>query len=155
MSKKISRSKGRGEQRSEQDYQVGYRKPPIKSRFKSGQSGNPRGRPRGSKNLKTLLRDLAARRISVREDGKLRRMSLIEALLWLLARNGLQGDLRAVRMLLDAFANLEDDPQAGTPSPSLPEDDHKLLAEALQQLTCQNQTRTSGANNNLSRRDNQ
>ncbi len=85
MSRKKARR--RGQQRSEeQDYEVGYRKPPVKSRFKSGQSGNPRGRPPGSKNLKTLLRELAARRISVREEGKLRRLTGISIPTWLATR---------------------------------------------------------------------
>jgi hypothetical protein len=56
------------------DYKVGYGKPPRDTRFKKGQSGNPRGRPKGRKNMKTAVEAAFNRKVSVRANGKMRRM---------------------------------------------------------------------------------
>lgn len=82
------------------DHKVGYRKPPETSRFKKGRSGNPKGRPKGSLNLATDLTAELGERITVREDGKPRRVSKQRALIKSLLAKALQGDVRAASALL-------------------------------------------------------
>jgi type II secretory pathway predicted ATPase ExeA len=81
-------------------YDVGYRKPPKPTQFKKGRSGNPTGRRKGTLNLATDLADELSERITVREDGKPRRISKQRALVKSLLAKALQGDIRAATALL-------------------------------------------------------
>lgn len=81
---------------------VGRSKPPASTRFRKGQSGNPRGRPRGSKRsapYETVL----GQAVTVREDGKTRRMTAAEAFLLHITRRGLEGDGAAARAAMAAI----------------------------------------------------
>ncbi len=81
---------------------VGRGKPPAGTRFRKGQSGNPRGRPRGSKRqapYETVLGQI----VTVREDGKTRRMTAAEAFLLHITRRGLDGDGAAARAAMTAI----------------------------------------------------
>jgi hypothetical protein len=55
-------------------YKVGYGKPPKATQFKRGRSGNPKGRPKGSRKLATDLAAELGERITIREDGRSRRI---------------------------------------------------------------------------------
>lgn len=79
---------------------IGYGRPPKKSQFKPGQSGNPKGRPKGSVNLATDLSSELGELISVKENGRTRRISKQRALVKSLAAKALQGDIRALTTLL-------------------------------------------------------
>ena len=59
--------------------QVGYGRPPLHSRFKPGQSGNPKGRAKQSRNLRTIVKQVLNEHMQIREGGRLRRMSAMEA----------------------------------------------------------------------------
>lgn len=90
-------SEGSGEE-------IGYRKPPVASRFQKGRSGNPRGRPRGRKN--GIPYDaVLGQSVTIREDGKERRITAAEAFLLQLAKQGLEGDGAAARQ---ALASIEE-----------------------------------------------
>jgi hypothetical protein len=96
-------------------YKVGYRKPPKATRFKPGKSGNPKGRPQGSHNLATDLAAELGEPITVREDGRHRRVSKQRALIKSLMAKSLQGDVRAAAALLSLYARVitdapEDEP---------------------------------------------
>ena len=81
---------------------VGYCKPPEASRFKKGQSGNPRGRPRDRRKgvpYDTLLGQV----VTIREDGRERRVTAAEAFLLHLMKKGLEGDNSAARASLAAI----------------------------------------------------
>jgi hypothetical protein len=78
-------------------YDVGYRKPPKATQFKKGRSGNPKGRPKGSKNFGTQVASTFARKISVHEKGRERRISMAEAILLKLSARAIAGDMAAVR----------------------------------------------------------
>jgi hypothetical protein len=88
------------------DYKVGYGKPPKSGQFKRGKSGNPKGRPRGSLKLATDLAAELNEQITVREDGKARRVSKQRALIKSLMAKALQGDVRANAAVLALYARV-------------------------------------------------
>jgi Family of unknown function (DUF5681) len=75
------------------EYKIGYGKPPKSGQFKRGRSGNPKGRPKGSQKLATDLAAELNEQITVREDGKSRRVSKQRALIKSLMAKALQGDV--------------------------------------------------------------
>lgn len=81
---------------------AGYRNPPQSSRFKKGVSGNPRGRPKARR--KSLPYDhVLGQMVTVREDGRERRVTAAEAFLLHLTKKGLEGDQAAARASLAAL----------------------------------------------------
>lgn len=82
------------------DYEVGYGKPPKHGRFQPGTSGNPKGRPKGTKNLRSIVRDTLFKKIKVTEDGQVRTMNRVEAIVTGLVAKGLKGDIRASESVL-------------------------------------------------------
>lgn len=101
-------------------YKVGFGKPPKARQFKKGKSGNPEGRPRGSRNLATDLTAELSEQITVREDGRSRKVSKQRALIKSLMAKALQGDVRAMAALLALYARLVSDQS----------DDHEKPIEA-------------------------
>jgi hypothetical protein len=91
-------------------YKVGYGKPPKTTQFKKGKSGNPRGRPKGSLNLATDLTAELGEHITVREDGRPRKVSKQRALIKSLMAKALQGDVRAMTSLLALYARVITEP---------------------------------------------
>ncbi|WFL77809.1 DUF5681 domain-containing protein [Altererythrobacter arenosus] len=82
--------------------QVGYQQPPSSTRFRKGQSGNPRGRPKNRRReipYDTVLGQM----VTIREDGRERRVTAAEAFLLQLTQKGLAGDSAATRASLDAI----------------------------------------------------
>jgi hypothetical protein len=92
------------------DNKVGYAQPPKATRFKAGRSGNPKGRPKGSLNLATDLAAELGELITVREDGRARRISKQRALIKSLMAKALQGDARASAALLGLYGRLITEP---------------------------------------------
>jgi hypothetical protein len=86
--------------RDEENDTVGYGRPPRHAQFKPGMSGNPAGRPRHAKGAATLIRSALYERIAVRENGKVRRLSKLEASLKQLANKAAGGDLRAIMAVI-------------------------------------------------------
>ena len=87
-------------------YKVGYGRPPKATQFRPGSSGNPKGRPKGSRNLATDLAAELGEPITVREDGRHRRVSKQRALIKSLMAKSLQGDVRAAAALLSLYARV-------------------------------------------------
>ena len=80
----------------------GYKSPPTSSQFKKGKSGNPRGRPRNRR--RELPYDaLLSQMVTIREDGRERRVTAAEAFLLHLTKRGLEGDSAAARASLAAI----------------------------------------------------
>jgi hypothetical protein len=107
-------------------YKVGYGKPPKATQFKRGRSGNPNGRPRGTHKLATDLAAELGERITVREDGRSRRISKQRALIKSLMARALQGDVRATAAMLALYARVITEPPE--------EHDNEIQADELQIL---------------------
>src|SRR5215813_11338593 len=87
-------------------FKVGYGRPPKASRFKQGKSGNPNGRPKGRRNLATDLAAELGEHVTVREDGRPRRVSKQRALIKSLMAKALGGDVRATTAFLALYARV-------------------------------------------------
>ena len=86
----------------ERSYDVGYGKAPESKRFQKGRSGNPQGRPKGSRRsgpYDTVLGQL----VTIREDGRERRLTAAEAFLLYTTKRGLEGDSAAARSAMAAI----------------------------------------------------
>ncbi len=81
-------------------YEIGYAKPPQHTRFKPGRSGNPKGRPKGLRNFKTDIQEVLSTPIDATIGGKKRKISSQFATLLKLVRRALDGDVRALGLLL-------------------------------------------------------
>jgi hypothetical protein len=89
---------------------VGDRRPPVGTRYKPGQSGNPRGRPRVKRHLGAVVARALRERIPVEEtDGRVRRLSKLEAMVKQIVDGATKGDARATRLL---FALIKADERA-------------------------------------------
>lgn len=81
---------------------VGYSRPPAATRFQKGRSGNPRGRPRNRH--RGIPHDaILGQMVTVREDGRERRITAAEAFILQLTRKGLAGDNASARASLEAI----------------------------------------------------
>ncbi|MFL6728019.1 MAG: DUF5681 domain-containing protein [Sphingomicrobium sp.] len=86
----------------QQHEHVGYGSPPKATRFQKGRSGNPKGRPRNRRRdvpYDTLLGQM----VTVREDGRERRVTAAEAFILQLTKKGLEGDNASARAGLAAI----------------------------------------------------
>jgi hypothetical protein len=72
--------------------QVGYGKPPKATQWQKGQSGNPNGKKKGTKNFATHLQKVATETVAVNEGGKLKKITLVEALAKAPYVHGMKGD---------------------------------------------------------------
>jgi Family of unknown function (DUF5681) len=84
----------------EKTYSVGYGHPPQHTRFVKGQSANPKGRPRGSKNMTTLIDEALDERVTIKENGKTRRVTKRVAMAKQVVNKAAVGNLKAVLFLM-------------------------------------------------------
>lgn len=117
---------------------VGYGKPPIQHRFKPGQSGNPRGRPKGKKSEATILYELLNRNITVREGGKPRKITVLEAILLRFTEDALKGNTKTAAFLFNRYASQD----ADVNDTSLAEDDRDVLSSFVRRLKAKLETKT-------------
>jgi Family of unknown function (DUF5681) len=113
------------------DYAVGYRRPPAASRFKPGASGNPKGRPKGTRPIGAVLHEIFHRATPVTENGKTRRVPILEVVLRRLARDAMQGDPKAIQLSFSLLARYAGSPQSTPALHDLLEEDAAILAKYL------------------------
>ena len=114
---------------------VGYGRPPKSTQFKPGISGNPKGRPKGSRPVGSLLQDIIQQKIAVTENGKTRRLPVIEIMLRRLANNAMRGEQRSVKFLLSLLEHYGDSTQTTLQLGELLAEDTEILAEYLDETT--------------------
>ncbi len=81
---------------------IGFGKPPTSSQFKEGKSGNPRGRPK-NRHREIPYDAVLGQMVTIREEGRERRVTAAEALLLQLTKKGLAGDSAEARASLEAI----------------------------------------------------
>ena len=96
---------------------VGPGNPPKHSRFRKGVSGNAKGRPKGSKNLATLLIEAANGQVTATIDGKLRKISKIQATTLQLATKAASGDPKSISQLIEWVDEIERRAASKRPEP--------------------------------------
>ncbi|WP_140986942.1 DUF5681 domain-containing protein [Asticcacaulis tiandongensis] len=87
-------------------YKVGYGKPPKASQFKPGNT-HGKGRQKGSKNLKSIVNEAIARKVSVQIDGVTQRVPKKEVLVHALVNKAVSGDLKAMGKTLELIERYE------------------------------------------------
>ncbi len=113
------------------EYEVGYAKPPEHTRFKKGQSGNPAGRPKGSLSVGVALNKALNEKITVTENGRVKQMSKLDALVKGLINRAVKGDAKACQQML-SLAHLVGVEVAGPQT--LGETDAAVMADLMQRL---------------------
>jgi hypothetical protein len=117
-----------------QGEKIGYGKPPRGHQFKPGQSGNPKGRPKGVKNESTMLHDLLFKKIDVREAGRLRKITVLEAILRRIAEESLKGNTKSAAFLLGRLGAIS---ATDTKQNELNADEENALSAYLRKMASQ------------------
>lgn len=65
-------------------------------RFRRGVSGNPKGRPRKARSTRAIFQEMLTSKVTMKVDGKLRRLSVTEAMAARVKREALAGPLRGL-----------------------------------------------------------
>lgn len=115
-------------------YEIGRGKPPKHSCFQKGRSGNPGGRKKNVPNLKTVINAVMTGWVEVSENGRTRKISVVEAILLRQVQEALRGQARAAESLLDRFERCAGADESS--EPELPEDDLALLDRVLGRSRC-------------------
>ncbi len=98
------------------DYPVGYGKPPVDGQMKKGYDPRRTGRRPGSKNLTTVLAELAQNKVAAIVGGKKRKVTMTQAITIRLAANALAGNNKAISEYLDWMDKVETRAEAARPS---------------------------------------
>ena len=124
---------------------VGYGRPPIETRFKPGTSGNPRGRPRGVKSIGKLLVEALARRVTVQEGGRARKMRVQDIIVQGVVNDAARRNPQALKLL---FALVDRYGQTGETEinpASLQADDQAIIASFLSTIQTQSENQADAA----------
>jgi len=112
-------------------YDIGFGKPPVHGQFQKGRSGNLKGRPKGSLNLSTSLRKALAEQVDIKEGGRRKRITKLEAGAKQLANRIASGDPRAMQQLLGVAPMVGLTAAAETDAPLTSAADEQVLARML------------------------
>ena len=82
-----------------EEYKVGYGNPPKHTQFPYG-NGPGKGKPKGAKNLKTIVNLATAAKVSTKINGKVKKISKLEAAVLQLVNKAAGGDLKAIEKLI-------------------------------------------------------
>lgn len=99
------------------DEDVGYKKPPKKNQFQKGKSGNSKGRPKAPTSLKSVIKEQLKEKIAIHRSGKTQKVSILEAMGLKVIENGLKGDHRAMKLILDMMRQEDLEDEDAIPEP--------------------------------------
>ena len=89
------------------DYEVGYGRPPREHQFRKGEpSRNAKGRPRGARPAPDLVAALL-QPVTIRMQGKERKVCFPEAMIQVAQDKALKGDQRAAQTLINLMRELD------------------------------------------------
>ena len=120
---------------SSPEYSVGYGRPPKVTQFAPGKSGNPKGRPKGARSVAAILQGILQRKISVTENGRTRRIAVLEVMLRRLANDAMRSDAGALKLLLALNDRYSDAPASTLHFDDLLAEDRAILAQYLPKAT--------------------
>jgi Family of unknown function (DUF5681) len=112
-------------------YTVGKGRPPMATRWKPGQSGNPKGRPKGARSIGAVLDNVLRQKVTVTENGKARRIPVLEAMVLRLVNDALRSVPSAVKLLLSIIERHGESPDAELRPEDLAAEDRAILARYL------------------------
>ena len=81
------------------DY-VGYKHPPVKYRWQKGQTGNLHGRPKKDESFRAIAERELKKEVSLKENGRIRRVSLKVAIVKRCLADAAQGRIRNLEFIL-------------------------------------------------------
>ncbi len=113
---------------------IGHGNPPRHSQFKKGQSGNPRGRPKGRKDFATMVDEALYARIRVRDQGRHKTLTMLEAILLRIRKGALEGDPKCIDRifrLMPLIQKPQRDDNENASTPLDPDMDKQILEEFL------------------------
>jgi hypothetical protein len=114
-------------------YTVGFGRPPKAAQFKAGTSGNPRGRPKGTRGVGAVLRAVIRQRIAVTENGRTRRLGVLEIVLRRLANDAMRSDVKALKLLLALVERYAESPEVESQIEDILAQDREILKRFLGQ----------------------
>jgi hypothetical protein len=98
-------------------------------RFPKGKSGNPRGRPKKAPSVGQAILGALNEKVAIKEQGKSRRVTKLEAAAKQMANKSASGDPRASKLALDLAQKAEERfAAAPTPAAELSASDHEIVA---------------------------
>ena len=78
-----------------------------KGKFERGVSGNPAGRPKFSRNWRTLIGEALEETVTIKEDGKARRVKFSELVMKSFIKQFLNGNPAYIEFLLGGFTKVD------------------------------------------------
>lgn len=94
------------ERSSNEPYKVGYGRPPLHTRFQKGSQGNGKGgRKKRATTIEEALAAEIAKVIEVRVNGKVKKMTVAEAIAQAVARRAISSDKGALAILKAVHSN--------------------------------------------------
>lgn len=116
-----------------EEYKVGYGKPPKHSQFPKG-NGPGKGRAKGAKNMKTIVNSATGAKVTSKSNGKLKKISKIEAAVHQLANKAAAGDLKAIEKLIALYERYGPEEQSLIPTQEETKADLETLKNYLAML---------------------
>ena len=113
------------------DYVVGYGRPPKATQFVAGKSGNSKGRPKGSRTVGAILQHILGQKIAVTENGKTRRIPILEVMFRRLVNDAVRRDAAALKLLLPLIDRYAASPETELRLGELLAEDQVILSQYL------------------------